>query len=146
MCCSVVGLVPPNCLQHRLFTVGLSFLKIVEIQCFALRAVMHPGWSWVGTYEIKMAALTGKRAILTILGTLRSDDGDGNKNVEQAVGLMNKTTTLHMHHTFSTFLCRPCATRTWGNEKIPNFMFCGGRKQLSNHKIYFFLSELGWGY
>ena len=104
---------------------------------------MHPGWRWVGTYEIKMAALIGKRAILTILGTLRSDDCDGNKNVKQAVGLMNKTTTLHVHHTFSTFLCRPCATRTWGNEKIPNFMFCEGRKQLSNHKIYFFLSEFG---
>ena len=33
-------------------------------------------------------------------GTLRSDDGDGNKNGIKAIDLLSKTTTLHVHHTF----------------------------------------------
>ena len=35
-----------------------------------------------------------------ILGTLRSDDGDGNGNVTRAIGLLTKTTTLHVHLAF----------------------------------------------
>ena len=34
------------------------------------------------------------------IGTLRSDDGDGNENVIKAIGLIRKTTTLHVHHAF----------------------------------------------
>ena len=29
------------------------------------------------------------------IGTLRTDDGDSNENVIQAIGLISKTTTLH---------------------------------------------------
>ena len=32
------------------------------------------------------------------LGTLRSDDGDGNGNATKAIGLISKTTILHLHH------------------------------------------------
>ena len=32
--------------------------------------------------------------------TLRSDDGDLNENVTKAIGLITKTTTLHVHHAF----------------------------------------------
>ena len=34
----------------------------------------------------------------TKLGTLRSDDGDGNGNAIKAIGLITKTTILHVHH------------------------------------------------
>ena len=34
------------------------------------------------------------------LGTLRSDDGDGNGNATKAMGLISKTTILHVHHAF----------------------------------------------
>ena len=34
------------------------------------------------------------------IGTSRSDDGDGNENVIKAIGLIRKTTTLHVHHAF----------------------------------------------
>ena len=30
----------------------------------------------------------------------RNYDGDGKENVEKVVGLISKTTTLHVHHTF----------------------------------------------
>ena len=32
------------------------------------------------------------------LGTLRSNDADGNENVKKTIGFMRKTTTLHVHH------------------------------------------------
>ena len=35
-----------------------------------------------------------------LLGTLRNYDGDGKENVTKAIGLIRKTTTLHVHHAF----------------------------------------------
>ena len=35
-----------------------------------------------------------------IIGTLRSNDADGNENVKKTIGLISKTTTSHVHHTF----------------------------------------------
>ena len=32
------------------------------------------------------------------LGNLSNDDGDGNENDKKALGLLSKTTTLHVHH------------------------------------------------
>ena len=32
--------------------------------------------------------------------TLRNYDGDGNEDVKEAIGLMNKTTILHVYHAF----------------------------------------------
>ena len=34
------------------------------------------------------------------VGTLRSDDGDGNGNATKAIGLISKTIILHLHHAF----------------------------------------------
>ena len=34
------------------------------------------------------------------LGSLSNDDGDGNENGKKAIGLISKTTTLHVHHAF----------------------------------------------
>ena len=34
------------------------------------------------------------------IGTLRNYEGDGKENVKKAIGLMSKTTTLHVHHAF----------------------------------------------
>ena len=59
-----------------------------------------------------------------IFGTLRNYDGHGKENVKQAIGLMSKTKTLHMHHTFFTFLCCPCTTMTW-NDQILSLLKIG---------------------
>ena len=53
------------------------------------------------------------------LGTLRSDDGDGNGNATNAIGLISKTTILHVHHVFlyiSLLSLHDC------DVKMPNFM------------------------
>ena len=42
--------------------------------------------------EIKLTAAD-------LLDSFSNDDGDGNKNGKKAIGLISKTTTLHMHHT-----------------------------------------------
>ena len=42
---------------------------------------------------------TYKLYIRTI-GSLRSDDGDGKGNATKAIGLISKTTILHVHHAF----------------------------------------------
>ena len=49
---------------------------------------------------------------LHIIRDLRSDEGDGNENFIKAIGLMSKTTILHMHKAFGKFLCRHCTTTT----------------------------------
>ena len=38
--------------------------------------------------------------LIMIIGTLRNYDGDGNEKVKKTIGLMSKTTTLHVHHAF----------------------------------------------
>ena len=48
----------------------------------------------------------------TKLGTLRSDDGDGNGNAIKAIGLITKTTILHVHHAFLYISCHNFTTTT----------------------------------
>ena len=38
------------------------------------------------------------RFIEEVIGTLSEDDGDSNKNGKKGIGLISKTTTLHVHH------------------------------------------------
>ena len=54
-----------------------------------------------------------------------NDDGDGNEDVKKAIGLLSKTTTLHVHHTFS-YISSPSLHDC--DVKMPNFTFYGGRK------------------
>ena len=34
------------------------------------------------------------------LGSLSNDDGNGNENGKKPIGLISKTTTMHVHHAF----------------------------------------------
>ena len=44
------------------------------------------------------------------LGTLRSNDEDGNEIVKKTIGLISKTTTFHVHHAFF-YISRPVLAR-----------------------------------
>ena len=59
---------------------------------------------------------------MLIIGTLRSDDGDGSENVVKAIGLpvIRKTATLHVHHTF-LYISLPFLHDY--DVKMPHFMF-----------------------
>ena len=67
------------------------------------------------------------------LGTLRSNDADDNENVKITIGLISKTTTSHVHHTF-LYISIPFLHDY--DVKMPNLAFCGGRKQATT-KFYF---------
>ena len=38
--------------------------------------------------------------LILFVRTLRNYDGDDNGNIKKVIGLMSKTTTLHVHHAF----------------------------------------------
>ena len=58
-----------------------------------------------------------------LLGTLRSDDGDGNGNSTKAIGLITKTTILHVHHAF-LYISLPSLHDY--DVKVPNFTLYRG--------------------
>ena len=60
---------------------------------------------------------------INILGTLRSEDGDGNENFKKAIGLISKTTVMHVHH---AFLSISLPSLHDYDVKIPNFTFYRG--------------------
>ena len=71
-----------------------------------------------------------------IKGTLRSHDGDGNENFRKAIGLISKTTILHMHHAF-LYISLP-ALHDY-DVKLPNFtLYFGGSKQTTTKCSLFF--------
>ena len=61
-------------------------------------------------------------------------DADGSENVIKTIGLISKTTALHVHHTFLyiSFLFLHDY-----DVKMPNFAFSGERKQATT-KFYFY--------
>ena len=63
------------------------------------------------------------------LATLRNYDGDGKENVKKALGLMSKTTTLHVHHAF--FLRFLYTTTTW-NDQILSLLENGNCKAINS--------------
>ena len=60
------------------------------------------------------------------LGSFSNDDGDGNQDVKKAIGLLHKTTTLHVYHAF-LYISLPSLHDY--DVKMPNYKFYGGRKQ-----------------
>ena len=73
---------------------------------------------------------------LWLIETLRSNDADGNENVKKkktTTGLISKTTTLHVHHTF-LYISFPVLHDY--DVKMLNFAFYGERKQVTT-KFYF---------
>ena len=63
-----------------------------------------------------------------ILRTLRSDDSDGNENVNKAIGLITKTTILHVYHAF-LYISLPSLQDY--DVKMPNLTFYIGSRQVT---------------
>ena len=59
----------------------------------------------------------------------------GNENVKKAIGLLSKTTTLHVHHAF-LYISLPLLHDY--DVKMPSFTFYGGRKQSKTNFSFFF--------
>ena len=61
------------------------------------------------------------------LGSFSNDEGESSENVKKAIGLISKTTTLNVQHTF-LYISLP--SQHDYSVKMPNFTFYGGRKQV----------------
>ena len=68
------------------------------------------------------------------LGSFSNEDGDGNQDVKKAIGLISKTTTLHVNHAF-LYISLPSLH---DYDVMPNCKFYGGRKQATT-KLFFSL-------
>ena len=69
------------------------------------------------------------------VGSFSNDDGDGNENVKKAIGLLSKTTSLHVHHAF-LYISLPLLHDY--DVKMPSFTFYGGRKQATTNFSFSF--------
>ena len=67
---------------------------------------------------------------VTSLGSFSNDDSDGNQDVKEALGLLRKTTTLHVHHAV-LYISSPSLHDY--DVKMPNCKFYGGRKQATTN-------------
>ena len=65
---------------------------------------------------------------MVLVESFSNDDGDGNKDVKKAIGLLIKETTLHI----TLFLLVDF------DVKMPNFTFYGGRKQATTNFSFSF--------
>ena len=64
----------------------------------------------------------------SLLGSFSNDKGDGNENAKKAMGLLSKTTTLHVHH---AFLYISLLSLHDYHLKMPDFTLYGGRLTFS---------------
>ena len=65
--------------------------------------------------EMNLKSTTTNRfnlLIINSLGSFSNDDGNDSEDIKKAIGFLGKTTSLHVHHAFCTFLYRPCTTTT----------------------------------
>ena len=69
------------------------------------------------------------------IGSLSNDDSDGNEDVRKAIGLISKTTTLHVHHAL-LYISLPSLHDY--NVKVLNFTICQGREHKTT--TFFFSS------
>ena len=69
------------------------------------------------------------------IGSFSNDDGDGNENVEKAIGLLSKATSLHVPHAF-LYISLPLLHDY--DVKMPSFTFYGGRKQATTNFSFSF--------
>ena len=67
------------------------------------------------------------------IGSFSNDDGDGNQDVKNAIGLLRKTTTLHVHHAF-LYISLPSLHDY--DVKMPNCKFNEGRKQATTNLLF----------
>ena len=67
------------------------------------------------------------------IGSFSNDDGNGNEDVKNKIGLLRKTTTLHVHHAF-LYISLPSLHDY--DVKMPNCKFYGGCKQATTNLFF----------
>ena len=76
-----------------------------------------------------------RAGVRCLIGSFSNDDGDGNENGKKTIGLISKTTTLHVHHTF-LYISLPSLHDY--DAKMPTFTIYGERKQATTNFLFSF--------
>ena len=97
--------------RNRLICVLGQYQAVVT-----LRAVVSPG----RTLRFDGKETTASNSLFVFEHARRRDDYEyptrrlGNENFSKTIGLISKTSTLHVHHSFIfAFVCHFCTTTTW---------------------------------
>ena len=75
-----------------------------------------------------------------MLWSFSNDDGDGNDNVKKVIGLITKTTTLHVHYTFG-YISLPSLHDQ--DVKFPNGTCALWRTSTHNDEFFILFLNLG---
>ena len=118
----------------------VSIMPVIKFWEFLSVLIQH-GRNQTGRKAIHDHKLELKNDCCILIGTLRSDDGDGNENAKKAIGLITKTTILHIHHAF-LYISLPSLHDY--DVKMPNFTLYRGSTHQRRRNLLF-ISELGYG-
>ena len=77
-------------------------------------------------YRQRVLQIVTSLRVVSLVGSLRKDNEEGNENGKKAIGLDKQTTTLHVHHAF-LYISLPSLHDF--NAKLPKFTFGPGREQ-----------------
>ena len=87
-------------------------------------------WPCLVNMTVLLSWWSSRVRIIGTLGSFSNDDGDGNEIVKKTIGLVSKTTNLHVHLAFLYFSQPPLQEY---DVKMPHFTFYGGRKQATTN-------------
>ena len=65
-----------------------------------IHCILHPSHQSITVYPDNKHFASAAKRVDASVGTLRSNDADGNEKVKKSISLISKTTSLHVHHTF----------------------------------------------
>ena len=78
----------------------LLSLSYVFYLLYLLGSLFPYGWTLSQSMVVTSFLVTADVRVSVLVGSLSNDDADGNENGKKAIGLISKTTTLHVHHAF----------------------------------------------
>ena len=107
---------------------GLRSLKATNIK----RAAVYAESSLIVHNPLWLLNKLLRRFTSPISGSL-SSNGDGNEDVKKAIGLLSKTTSLHVHYAF-LYIYLPSSHDY--DVKMPKCKFYGGRKQATTNFLF----------
>ena len=101
------------------------------------RNLSDTSWTISEIGVVQLLSVTEIAPKSPLLGSVSNEDGDGNgnENAKKAMGLLSKTTTLHVHHAF-LYISLPSLHDY--HLKMPDFTLYGGRNQATTNFSFFF--------
>ena len=99
---------------NRFVCTGEFLWKYLSPQQNSVVATCHKKWNQAEF--VRLVVDFQKSPSTDLIGSFSNDlDGDSSENVKKAIGLLRKTTTVHVHDAFFVhfFKYRPCTTTTW---------------------------------